>query len=137
MFNSVSQGPTASKNDEGNDQERTSYQKLPEELLALKTEELLKANRQLARETNRRKELEAALQDNKETLAKYAADLENNGTALRVLMDNRAEDKKQLEDLYLPFKPKRKTRATVARQRGLQPLAEILLRQETLNHFHT
>lgn len=41
-------------------------------------------------------------------------------------------DKKTLEDLYLPFKPKRRTRATVARERGLQPLADILLRQEPL-----
>jgi uncharacterized protein len=40
------------------------------------------------------------------------------------------DDKKALEDLYLPFKPKRRTRATIARERGLQPLAEILLRQQ-------
>jgi uncharacterized protein len=43
------------------------------------------------------------------------------------------EESKELEDLYLPFKPKRRTRATIARERGLQPLAEILLRQERLN----
>ncbi|MCO6453778.1 MAG: RNA-binding transcriptional accessory protein [Pirellulaceae bacterium] len=43
------------------------------------------------------------------------------------------QDKKELEELYLPFKPKRRTRATVARERGLGPLAELLLRQETLN----
>lgn len=36
----------------------------------------------------------------------------------------------ELEDLYLPYRPKRKTRAFVARQRGLQPLAEILLQQQ-------
>ena len=42
-------------------------------------------------------------------------------------------DKQTLEDLYLPFKPKRRTRATMARQRGLQPLADVLFRQETLN----
>ncbi|MGI6419940.1 MAG: Tex family protein [Thermoguttaceae bacterium] len=41
-------------------------------------------------------------------------------------------DKRELEDLYLPFKPKRRTRATIARERGLEPLAEILLRQELL-----
>ncbi|RLB69908.1 MAG: RNA-binding transcriptional accessory protein, partial [Deltaproteobacteria bacterium] len=39
----------------------------------------------------------------------------------------------ELEDLYLPYRPKRKTRALVARQRGLQPLAEILLRQQEVN----
>ena len=32
-----------------------------------------------------------------------------------------------LEDLYLPYKPKRRTRATVARERGLEPLARIIL----------
>jgi uncharacterized protein len=46
-------------------------------------------------------------------------------------------DKKTLEDLYLPFKPKRRTRATIARERGLQPLAEMLLRQDALNQSRT
>lgn len=32
-----------------------------------------------------------------------------------------------LEDLYLPYKPKRRTRATVARERGLEPLAKIIM----------
>jgi len=43
------------------------------------------------------------------------------------------QDKQLLEDLYLPFKPKRRTRATIARERGLEPLAEVLLRQQRLN----
>ncbi|MGD8736615.1 MAG: Tex family protein, partial [Anaerolineae bacterium] len=34
-----------------------------------------------------------------------------------------------VEDLYLPYKPKRRTRATVAREQGLEPLAELLLEQ--------
>ena len=38
-------------------------------------------------------------------------------------------DKKELEELYLPYKLKRRTRATIARQRGLEPLAEFLTRQ--------
>ena len=39
----------------------------------------------------------------------------------------RAADTKQaLEDLYLPFKPKRRTRAMIARERGLAPLAELM-----------
>ena len=36
----------------------------------------------------------------------------------------------ELEDVYLPFRPKRRTRATVARERGLEPLAELILRQD-------
>jgi uncharacterized protein len=42
-------------------------------------------------------------------------------------------DRQLLEALYLPFKPERRTRATNARERGLQPLADLLLRQEKLN----
>ena len=49
----------------------------------------------------------------------------------------RCEDKKLLEDLYLPYKPKRKTRATVARQRGLQPLADLLMAQQPLGRPRT
>src|SRR5256885_7497764 len=37
--------------------------------------------------------------------------------------------KTELEDLYLPYKPKRRTRATIARERGLEPLAEKILKQ--------
>ena len=36
----------------------------------------------------------------------------------------------EVEDLYLPYKPKRRTRATLARGRGLEPLAEMVLSQE-------
>ncbi|TGY39952.1 Tex family protein [Bacteroides caecimuris] len=39
----------------------------------------------------------------------------------------------ELEDIYLPYKPKRKTRAEVARQKGLEPLATILLLQRENN----
>jgi len=39
----------------------------------------------------------------------------------------------ELEDLYLPYKPKRKTRASVARENGLEPLARILMAQRELN----
>ncbi|MEZ6104322.1 MAG: Tex family protein [Pirellulaceae bacterium] len=37
-----------------------------------------------------------------------------------------------LEALYLPYKPKRRTRATIARERGLQPLADLLIAQRSL-----
>ena len=37
--------------------------------------------------------------------------------------------KTELEDLYLPYKPKRRTRATIARERGLEPLAQQILAQ--------
>ena len=40
-------------------------------------------------------------------------------------------DKNELEDLYLPYKPKKRTRATIAREKGLEPLAESI---KSLNH---
>lgn len=40
-----------------------------------------------------------------------------------------ADNITRLEDLYLPYKPKRKTRATIAREKGLEPLAKILMTQ--------
>lgn len=40
-----------------------------------------------------------------------------------------AESKAALEDLYLPYKPKRRTRATIAREKGLNDLAELILAQ--------
>jgi len=45
----------------------------------------------------------------------------------------KAETMTQLEDLYLPFKPKRKTRASMAIERGLLPLAEELMKQYKCN----
>lgn len=44
-----------------------------------------------------------------------------------------AETMAALEDIYLPYKPKRKTRASVAREKGLQPLAVLLLAQENMD----
>jgi uncharacterized protein len=40
-----------------------------------------------------------------------------------------APSKTELEDLYLPYKPKRRTRATIARERGLEPLADLIVAQ--------
>ena len=38
-----------------------------------------------------------------------------------------ADSKGRLEDIYLPFKPKRRTKAEIAREAGLEPLADLLL----------
>ena len=40
-----------------------------------------------------------------------------------------ATTKAELEDLYLPYKPKRRTRATIAKERGLEPLADLIASQ--------
>ncbi|MEY3450590.1 MAG: hypothetical protein RL711_415 [Bacteroidota bacterium] len=39
----------------------------------------------------------------------------------------------ELEDIYLPYKPKRRTKATIAKEKGLEPLATLLFKQEQLN----
>jgi uncharacterized protein len=78
------------------------------------------------------------LEERKETVLKSIAEqgkltpeLEAKVRAAMVLQE--------VEDLYLPYKPKRRTRATVARERGLEPLAELILAQEvtegTLEQF--
>ncbi|MDQ3291757.1 MAG: RNA-binding transcriptional accessory protein, partial [Bacteroidota bacterium] len=43
---------------------------------------------------------------------------------------NAAETMAVLEDIYLPYKPKRRTKATIAREKGLEPLAQRLFEQE-------
>ena len=44
-----------------------------------------------------------------------------------------AETMTELEDFYLPYRPKRKTRATSAREKGLQPLADLILQQHNID----
>ncbi len=46
---------------------------------------------------------------------------------------NKATTMAGLEDIYLPFKPKRKTKAQTARENGLQPLADVLLAQKDID----
>ena len=41
-----------------------------------------------------------------------------------------AETMAKLEDIYLPFRPKRRTRATIAKEKGLEPLAKIIFHQD-------
>ena len=56
--------------------------------------------------------------------------------ALQKAIDDCA-DLQRLEAIYLPFKPKRRTRATIARERGLQPLADLLLTQKRIGQTKT
>ncbi len=45
--------------------------------------------------------------------------------------------KQVLEDLYLPYKPKKRTKATIAREKGLEPLAEMIKDQQDYNDWLT
>src|SRR5437763_1903817 len=75
------------------------------------------------------------LRELEERRAAVLASVEEQGKltdALRAAIEG-AETKQTLEDLYLPFKPRRRTRAQVAREAGLEPLADALLADPTLD----
>ncbi|MCT4616445.1 MAG: RNA-binding transcriptional accessory protein [Marinifilaceae bacterium] len=46
---------------------------------------------------------------------------------------NKVDNLNELEDLYLPYKPKRLTRAKIAKEKGLEPLAKIVMKQNSRN----
>ena len=64
----------------------------------------------------------------KETILKTIAEQQKLTPELQQRIDQTWETT-ELEDIYLPFRPKRRTRAQVAREQGLEPLATILLQQ--------
>ena len=66
------------------------------------------------------------LADRRETILKSIADQGKLSAALEREI-RQADTKARLEDLYLPFKPKRRTKAQIAREAGLEPLADLLL----------
>lgn len=70
----------------------------------------------------------AELQKRREAILKS---LEENGHLTDALRDDvqNAESLSKLEDIYLPYRPKRRTRATMAREKGLAPLAEVIFAQ--------
>ena len=69
------------------------------------------------------------LEDRRETIL---ASIEEQGKLTPELKSKieAALEKNELEDLYLPFKPKRRTKASIARDRGLEPLAQFLWDQK-------
>ena len=68
------------------------------------------------------------IQKRKETIIKTITDLDKMTPELEKRITD-SWDANELEDIYLPYKPKRRTRAQVAREQGLEPLAKILLLQ--------
>ncbi len=70
------------------------------------------------------------LEERKETVI---ASIEEQGKMTAALREEieAAETMVKLEDLYRPYKPKRRTRAMIAREKGLAPLAEYLLKRNT------
>ena len=96
-----------------------------------------------------RKEVTGALDDTQlrqlDERLRYLRELEERRVAVLAAIDEQgkldgplkaaieaAETKQRLEDLYLPFKKKRRTKAQIAREAGLEPLADALLADPTL-----
>jgi len=71
------------------------------------------------------------LEERKQTVLKS---IEEQGKLTPELKEKIQSAKKlqEVEDLYRPYKPKRRTRATIAKEKGLEPLADLMLKQETL-----
>jgi len=68
------------------------------------------------------------LEKRKETVLKTIDEQEQLTPELKTRIEN-CYDPVELEDIYLPYKPKRRTKATIARERGLEPLAKIVMKQ--------
>lgn len=71
----------------------------------------------------------------KETIVKTIIEQEKMTPQLQQRIDD-CWDATTLEDIYLPFKPKRRTRAQIAREQGLEPLAQLILLQRERNPEH-
>lgn len=69
-----------------------------------------------------------SLEDRRETIKNSISEQEKMTPELEAEIDA-AETLSTLEDLYRPYKPKRRTRATIAKEKGYEPLAELLFAQ--------
>lgn len=70
------------------------------------------------------------LEKRKEFVLKSIAEQEKLTSELEKNINN-AETLQDVEDLYLPYKPKRRTKAEIARQKGLEPLAKLIMAQNS------
>lgn len=90
---------------------------------------------QIAAISNRYEKL-LDIQKRKDTVIKTITDLEKMTPQLQERID-KCWDATELEDIYLPYKPKRRTRAQVAREQGLEPLALLLMKQRERDPEHS
>ncbi|MCR5421629.1 MAG: RNA-binding transcriptional accessory protein [Lachnospiraceae bacterium] len=88
-------------------------------------------NDEILRDLNERLTYLRNLEDRK---AQVLASIEEQGKLTEELKADieAAETLVVVEDLYRPYKPKRRTRATIAKEKGLEPLADIIIKQETV-----
>ncbi len=75
------------------------------------------------------------LEERRQTIINTISEQGNLTDELQKKLDE-ANSISDLEDLYLPYKPKRRTRATIAREHGLEPLAKIIMSAHGLADVH-
>lgn len=85
---------------------------------------------QLIREFSEKLEYLRSLDKRREEIRTLIDGQEKLTDEISLALDN-AETLSELEDIYRPYRPKRKTRASVAKEKGLEPLAETILKQES------
>lgn len=85
---------------------------------------------QLIREFSEKLEYLRNLDKRREEIKALIAAQDKLSDEITQSLDN-ASTLSELEDIYRPYKPKRKTRASVAKEKGLEPLAVAILKQET------
>ena len=87
-------------------------------------------NEETVAEVKKRLEQLDELEKRKEFVLKSIAEQEKLTPELERQIAN-AETLQDVEDLYLPYKPKRRTKAEIARQKGLEPLAKLIMSQNS------
>ncbi len=87
-------------------------------------------NEETVAEVKKRLEQLDELEKRKEFVLKSIAEQEKLTPELEKQITN-AETLQDVEDLYLPYKPKRRTKAEIARQKGLEPLAKLIMSQNS------
>lgn len=87
-------------------------------------------NEETVAEVKKRLEQLEELEKRKEFVLKAIAEQEKLTPELEKQITN-AETLQDVEDLYLPYKPKRRTKAEIARQKGLEPLAKLIMSQNS------
>lgn len=85
---------------------------------------------QLIREFSEKLEYLRSLDKRREEIRTLIGGQEKLTDEISLALD-KAETLSELEDIYRPYRPKRKTRASVAKEKGLEPLAETILKQES------
>ncbi len=89
---------------------------------------------QLLRALNDRYVYLTNLEEKRENTIKLISELELLTPEIEKALLN-AKTSTEIDDIYRPFRPKRRTRATIAKEKGLDPLAKIIFLQETTNNI--